>query len=51
MSFDYTGSFSGSFSGEINASNGVISSSNQVSYTQVRNKPSTISAFQKNEVF
>ena len=30
MSFDYSGSFSGSFFGEISASNGVISSSAQV---------------------
>ena len=29
---------------------GLISSSNQVSYTQVRNKPTTISAFQKNSI-
>jgi len=79
MSFDYTGSFSGSFSGEIIASNGVISSSaqvaanlpsgvvssstqvtyegtglisssNQISYTGIRNKPTTISAFQKNSI-
>jgi hypothetical protein len=65
MSFDYTGSFSGSFSGEIVSSNGVISSSAQlaanlptgvlsssaqVSYTQVTNKPTTISAFQKNSI-
>lgn len=79
MSFDYTGSFSGSFSGEIIASNGVISSSaqvaanlpsgvisssgqvtydgtglisasNQVSYTQIKNKPTVISAFQKNAI-
>ena len=50
MSFDYTGSFSGSFSGDITASNGVISSSAQVNYTQVRNKPTTISAFQKNSI-
>jgi len=47
MSFDYTGSFSGSFSGEIVASNGVISASNQVNFTQVQNKPTTISSFQK----
>lgn len=79
MSFDYTGSFSGSFSGEIIASNGVISSSaqvaanlpsgvvssstqvtyegtglisssNQISYTGIKNKPTTISAFQKNSI-
>lgn len=79
MSFDYTGSFSGSFSGEITASNGVISSSaqvvanlpsgvvsssaqvtyggtgiisssNQISYTGIKNKPATISAFQKNSI-
>ena len=30
MSFDYSGSFSGSFFGEITSSNGVISSSAQV---------------------
>ena len=65
MSFDYTGSFSGSFSGEIIASNGVISSSaqvaanlpsgvvsasNQIDYRRVQNKPTTISAFQKNSI-
>ena len=79
MSFDYTGSFSGSFSGEVIASNGVISSSaqvaanlpsgvvssstqvtyegtglisssNQISYTGIQNKPTTISAFQKNSI-
>jgi|13_taG_2_1085334.scaffolds.fasta_scaffold01017_3 hypothetical protein len=43
MSFDYTGSFSGSFYG-------VISASSQVSYTQITNKPTTISAFQKNAI-
>ena len=50
MSFDYTGSFSGSFSGDITATNGVISSSAQVNYAQVKNKPTTISAFQKNSI-
>ena len=79
MSFDYTGSFSGSFFGVVTASNGLISSSaqvianlpsgvvsssaqvsydgtglisssNQISYVQVRNKPTTISAFQKNSI-
>jgi len=65
MSFDYTGSFSGSFSGEIIASNdvisssaqvaanlpsGVVSASNQIDYRRVQNKPTTISAFQKNSI-
>ncbi|MDB2399671.1 hypothetical protein N9W01_00235 [bacterium] len=65
MSFDYTGSFSGSFSGEIVASNdvisssaqvaanlpsGVVSASNQIDYRRVQNKPTTISAFQKNSI-
>ena len=95
MSFDYTGSFSGSFYGEVTASNGLISSSAQVkdnlpggvvsssaqtianlpsgvvsssaqnianlpsgtvsssfqvSYPQIKNKPVTISAFQKNSI-
>jgi hypothetical protein len=50
MSFDYTGSFSGSFSGEIVASNGVISASNQVNFREIQNKPTTISAFQKNSI-
>jgi len=79
MSFNYTGSFSGSFYGDITSSNGVvsssaqiianlpagvvsssdqvtyggtglISSSAQVNYTQVVNKPTTISAFQKNSI-
>ena len=65
MSFDYTGSFSGSFAGEINATNrvvsssaqiaanlpsGVVSASNQVNYRQLQNKPTTISAFQKNSI-
>jgi len=65
MSFDYTGSFSGSFAGEITATNGVVSSSaqitanlpsgvvsasNQVNYRQLQNKPTTISAFQKNSI-
>ena len=77
MSFDYTGSFSGSFTGEIVAVNGVlsssaqvaanlpagvvssstqvsyggtglISSSRQIEYSQVKNKPVTITSFQKN---
>lgn len=50
MSFDYTGSFSGSFSGEIVASNGVVSASNQINFGEVQNKPTTISAFQKNSI-
>ena len=50
MPFDYTGSFSGSFTGELTSTNGVISSSAQVNYTQIRNKPATISAFQKNSI-
>ena len=50
MPFDYTGSFSGSFTGDITSTNGVISSSAQVSYTQIRNKPTTISAFQANSI-
>jgi len=50
MPFDYTGSFSGSFTGDLTSTNGVISSSAQVSYTQIRNKPTTISAFQANSI-
>ena len=65
MAFDYTGSFSGSFFGDITASNGVlsssaqvianlpagsISSSAQVSYNSLTNKPTTISSFQKNSI-
>ena len=80
MSFDYTGSFSGSFFGDVTASNGLISSSAQVianlpsgvvsssaqsitnlpqgtisssyqvSYPQIKNKPLTISVFQKNSI-
>jgi len=50
MPFDYTGSFSGSFTGAITSTNGVISSSAQVSYTQIKNKPTTISAFQANSI-
>ena len=50
MPFDYTGSFSGSFTGAITSTNGVISSSAQVSYSQIRNKPTTISAFQANSI-
>jgi len=50
MPFDYTGSFSGSFTGDITSTNGVISSSAQVSYSQIRNKPTTISAFQANSI-
>ena len=95
MSFDYTGSFSGSFFGDVTASNGLISSSAQVkanlpsgvvsssaqtianlpsgvvsssaqnianlpsgtisssyqvSYPQIKNKPITISPFQKNSI-
>ena len=62
MAFDYTGSFSGSFFGDITASNGVVSSSaqiaanlpagtlsgsNQVQYNSILNRPTTITAFQK----
>lgn len=43
MSFDYTGSFSGSFYG-------VISSSAQVNYGQLQNRPITITAFQRNSI-
>lgn len=65
MPFDYTGSFSGSFTGELTSTNGVISSSAQVisnlpsgvvsasaqiNYRDVQNKPATISAFQKNSI-
>ena len=65
MSFDYSGSFSGSFFGEITSSNGVISSSaqvisnlpagsvsssNQVEYNSIQNRPQTITAFQKNSL-
>ena len=65
MPFDYTGSFSGSFYGDITSSNGVVSSSaqvtsllpsgvvsgsTQVDYSRLRNKPTTISAFQKNSI-
>jgi len=65
MPFDYTGSFSGSFTGDITSTNGVISSSAQVvsnlpsgvvsasaqiNYRDVQNKPATISAFQKNAI-
>lgn len=50
MPFDYTGSFSGSFTGDLTSTNGVISSSAQVSYTQIKNKPTTISAFQANSI-
>jgi VCBS repeat-containing protein len=65
MPFDYTGSFSGSFTGDLTSTNGVvsssaqlnsllpsgvISSSTQVNYAQLQNKPITISAFQKNSI-
>ena len=65
MAFDYTGSFSGSFFGDITASNGVVSSSaqiaanlpagtlsgsNQVQYNSILNRPTTITAFQKNSI-
>ena len=50
MPFDYTGSFSGSFTGDITASNGVISSSAQVNYYNIQNKPTTISAYQANQI-
>ena len=50
MPFDYTGSFSGSFTGDLASTNGVISSSAQVNYAQIQNKPTTISAFQKNSI-
>ena len=65
MPFDYTGSFSGSFTGELTSTNGVISSSAQVisnlpsgvvsasaqiDYRNGQNKPATISAFQKNSI-
>ena len=61
MAFDHTGSFSGSFFGDITASNGVVSSSarrknlpagtlsgsNQVQYNSILNRPTTITAFKK----
>jgi len=65
MPFDYTGSFSGSFTGDITSTNGVISSSaqvvsnlpsgvvsasSQIDYRTIQNKPATISAFQKNSI-
>ena len=72
MSFDYTGSFSGSFTGNLISTNGVISSSaqlpsgilsssvqlpsgivtssGQINYNTISNKPTTISAFQKNSI-
>jgi len=50
MPFDYTGSFSGSFTGDLTSTNGVVSSSAQINYTQIQNKPTTISAFQKNSI-
>ncbi len=50
MPFDYSGSFSGSFYGDITASNGVVSSSNQINYNSIANRPVTISAFQKNSI-
>ena len=59
--FDYTGSFSGSFTGDLTSTNGVISSSaqlpvglisssTQVDYISLQNKPITISVFQKNSI-
>jgi hypothetical protein len=59
--FDYTGSFSGSFTGNLTSTNGVISSSaqlpvglisssTQVNYISLQNKPITISVFQKNSI-
>jgi hypothetical protein len=48
--FDYTGSFSGSFTGDLTSTNGVISSSEQVNYISLQNKPITISVFQKNSI-
>ena len=50
MPFDYSGSFSGSFFGDITSSNGVISSSAQVTYNSIQNRPQTITAFQKNSI-
>jgi len=65
LAFDFTGSFSGSFFGDITASNGVVSSSaqiaaslpagtlsgsNQVQYNSILNRPTTITAFQKNSI-
>jgi hypothetical protein len=65
MPFDYTGSFSGSFYGDIASTNGVLSSSaqvisslpdgvvsasTQINYIDLQNKPITISAFQKNSI-
>ena len=65
MPFDYTGSFSGSFFGDITSSNGVVSSSSQVTqllpagvvsssaqvdYRNLQNKPTTISTFQRNSI-
>jgi len=50
MPVDYTGSFSGSFEGDITASNGIISSSAQVNYYNIQNKPTTISAYQANQI-
>ena len=65
MAFDYSGSFSGSFFGDITASNGVVSSSaqvianlpagavsssTQIQYNSVANRPQTITAFQRNSI-
>lgn len=65
MPFDYTGSFSGSFFGDITSTNGVvssslqvkellpsgvISSSLQVNYINLQNRPITITAFQRNSI-
>ena len=50
MPFDYTGSFSGSFTGDLTSTNGVVSSSAQVNYSQIQNKPTTITPFQANQI-
>lgn len=50
MPFDYSGSFSGSFFGDITSTNGVISSSAQVNYFDLQNRPKTITAFQRNSI-
>ena len=65
MPFDYSGTFSGSFYGDITASNGVISSSAQlianlpsgvlsssaqVNYNDLQRKPTTISPFQASSI-
>jgi hypothetical protein len=48
--FDYTGSFSGSFTGDLTSTNGVISSSAQVDYTLITRKPTTITPFQASSI-